>query len=168
MPTSGTCLSRRCRARGFTLLELMVVLTLMGLAISIVAPNLSRLYASVTRSTERDYILDQLAAVAHRAWIRETNLVVYGTALELSNEDARSDGDAFANSQSPGSGQMLLAARYGDYEVHVVDVPEGWVLRLEGPLRARANGVCLGAAVTLTHRSGTSYRATLEPPFCHV
>jgi len=141
----------------------MVVLTLMGLAISIAAPNLSRLYASITRSTDRDYILDQLAAVAQRAWLSETNLVVYGT-VEPSDEVGTNAEPARSQSGS----RMLLAARYGDYEVYVVDVPEGWVLRLEEPLRARANGVCLGAAVTLTHRSGTSYRATLEPPFCHV
>ncbi len=53
--------------RGFTLLELMVVLALLGLIVAIALPNLQTLYDSVTRNTQRDRILDQITVLGREA-----------------------------------------------------------------------------------------------------
>lgn len=67
MPTSA--LPRRCkpRATGFTLLELVVVLALLGLATALVAPAGFRMIASWRRATEVDAALGALVALGAQA-----------------------------------------------------------------------------------------------------
>ena len=148
MRTSDT---RRKKARkprgGFTLLELLVVLALLGLATAIAMPNLERLYVAVTRASEQDHVLDQIAALGREAALNGRAYVVYGNVAPPDPAEA---------------------ARYVDYETYVVDVPEGWRLELDSPLVALANGVCLGGALTLSHEEVAAVRVELAPPYCRV
>ena len=132
---------------GFTLLELLVVLALLGLATAIAMPNLERLYASVTRTSERDHVLDQVAALGREAMLNGRAYVVFGSTTPP---------------------EVAEAARYADYETYVMDVPEGWRLELDRPLVVLANGVCLGGALTLTHAEGEAVRVKLAAPYCRV
>ena len=134
---------------GFTLLELLVVLVLLGLATAIAMPNLERLYVSATRASERDYVLDQVAALGREAMLKGSAYVVFG------------------NAPPPNPAET---APYADYETYLVDVPEGWLLRLDKPLVVLANGVCLGGALTLSHESdeAAAVRLELAPPYCRV
>ena len=148
MRTSDTCRTeRRSRRRGFTLLELLIVLALLGLATAVALPNLERLYAAATRTSERDRVLDQVAALGREAMLHGRAYVVFG------------------NARAPGADE---AARYAGYETYVVDVPEGWRLEFDRPLLVRANGVCLGAALTLSHPEEAAVRVELAPPYCRV
>ena len=133
---------------GFTLLELMVVLVLLGLIVALTLPNLERLYDSVTRSTERDRILDQLAALGQDTALVGRDRVIVGTTGAVADLDETE------------------ARRLG--EVLALDMPEGWDLRVDEPLIIRANGVCLGAEVSLLHRGELLDRLDLKPPFCTV
>ncbi len=148
MRISDTCRTEhRSRRSGFTLLELLIVLALLGLATAIAMPNLERLYAAATRTSERDHVLDQVAALGREAMLRGRAYVVFGSAQAPSDNEA---------------------ARYAEYETYVVDVPEGWRLELDRPLVVRANGVCLGGALTLSHAEGEAVRIELSPPYCRV
>lgn len=154
MRTSVTCLNSGAgpaSARGFTLLELMIVLALVGLVAALAVPNLQRLYDSVTRATERDYILDQLSGLGMQAMHKGLNYVVVGTA-NRSVQDDRGD---------------ILAAPLG-YEPFPLDVPAGWRVRVDEPLLARANGVCLGGALTLLPTGGAPIHVELQPPYCRL
>ena len=54
--------------RGFSLTELLTVIAILGLSVSIVVPNLSNIYASLTSKLERDEVIDlfnQLGDVAY-------------------------------------------------------------------------------------------------------
>ena len=150
MPTSATCRTDAARpaAAGFTLLELMVVLTLVGLIAALAAPNLQGLYGSVTRATERDYILDQFADLGAEALLRGRDYVVL--------DSVRTVGEAEAAIPPVG------------YEAFPLDVPEGWQVRLDRPLFVRANGVCLGGAATLLHQESAPIRIELRAPYCRV
>lgn len=148
MRTSDTCRTKRpSRRSGFTLLELLIVLALLGLVTAVALPNLERLYVAATRTSERDHVLDQVAALGREAMLRGRAYVVFG------------------NAQAPGAAE---AARYAEYETYVVDVPDGWRLELDRPLLVRANGVCLGGALTLSHPEEEAVRVELAPPYCRV
>ena len=157
-------------ARGFTLLELLVVLVLVGLVTALALPNLERLLASATRSTERDYILDQLAGLGRRAMVEERSYVVVATGdarAALPSGPARG-ADAPAAAHARPAAQSSGPWSSADHEPYPVDVPEGWELRFDEPLVVRANGVCLGAGLTLHHLGEVDRRIVLDPPFCRV
>lgn len=133
---------------GFSLLELIVVLVLVGLLVALAFPNLQRLYGSAARNTERDRILDQIAALGREAMAHRQSYFV-------------ADADRADN----GFGEDAADGHFAPY---VVAVPEGWRLRVDAPVLARANGVCLGGEVTLLHEDAAPFTAKLEAPFCRV
>lgn len=133
---------------GFSLLELMVVLALVGLLAFVALPNLPNLYASATRATERESILDQFAALGREATLRGWDQVIVGTVgetAELEDEEVGALGNRYA-----------------------LDLPEGWDVHLDRPLILRANGVCLGAEATILHNGTTVRRLVLKAPLCNV
>ena len=136
----------RKAAAGFTLLELLVVLAFIGVLTAVTLPNLVRIYDNLTHRTERDYILDQFAGLGHEAMLRQRAYVVFGTQALSSDE----------------------AEAYVDYEPYPLDVPEGWQVRLDPPLRVHATGVCLGGEVTLAHDDAPGVTVLLAAPFCGV
>lgn len=122
------------KAGGYTLLELIVVLAVLGLATALVGPAGFRMLTSWQLATERDTILDSLSALSLRAHER-------GRELHFDRGE--------------------VAA--GD----LIELPEGWRLRLDEPLHVRANGACTGAQGTLETPSRV-FAIALDAPFCRA
>ena len=142
-------------AGGFTLLELLVVLLLMAMIAAVAAPNLGRLYTSIQGKTERDYILDQFAGLGRTALRHGRTYVV------SSNRPS--------DRQSETSPEPRTAAPLDpDADPYTIDLPTGWSMELTRPLLVKANGVCLGAGLTLRHEDRVDIRLALEPPYCRV
>ena len=133
-----------CREGGFTLIELIVVLVLLGLIAGLVLPNMQGLFASATRNTERDRILDQFATLGAQAMRHGKDYVVLGT-------DASTTPPVFEN-----------------FEPYPLTVPPDWQVKLDAPILVRANGVCLGGYVTLLRPDMPPVEFDLAPPFCRV
>ena len=150
---------------GFTLLELVVVLLLLSLVAALAFPNLERLYAGVVRSTERAYILDQFTGLGRRAMQGGRTFVVVASGGGKRSATAAAPREARAR---PGDTGPLPPAARRDDAPHRIDLPEGWEISFDEPLVVRANGVCLGAELTLRHRGEVDVRIRLEPPFCRV
>ena len=148
------------------MLELLVVLVLVGLVTALALPNLERFQAAAVRRTERDHILDQIAGLGRRAMLDGRTYVVFGTGRAW--EDGR-PGGADAAPGSPGQGDRIGGPpSWVDHERHVLDLPEGWEVRLDEPLVVHANGVCLGARLTLAHQGMEGRPIVLDPPFCRI
>ena len=167
----ATTTGEKC-AQGFTLLELLVVLVLVGLVTALAVPNLERLRTAVTRTTERDYILDQFAGLGRQAMLKGRAYVVFGTGgaqgVGLA-EPARETVDAASEeSRARPAGDSSGPTSHAGHERYVIDLPEGWEIRLDQPLIVRANGVCLGAGLTLYHQRAEDLRIDLDPPYCRI
>jgi prepilin-type N-terminal cleavage/methylation domain-containing protein len=126
--------------RGFTLLEVLVVLALLSLLVALAAPQLQRAYLSVAAHGERDSLVGQLASLSLRAQ-------ALGVAFELSDDSL--------GRRLP-DGQPLVA------------VPAGWRLRIDTPIRFNFVGICSGGSVRLLSPSGEQTVIDLEAPACEV
>lgn len=72
--------------RGYTLLELMVVLAIMGLIISMATPRLLKMYESMQFALERDDISFQLSILSNRIYLQGKNMTLYD-ALKSQSTD---------------------------------------------------------------------------------
>ena len=151
---------------GFTLVELLVVLALLALVAGLAFPNLEQLYAGAVRSTERAYILDQFAGLGRRAMQQGRAYVVVGSG-DASRTPAGEADEPGPAPRRP-AGFALPAAARADHAANVIDLPDGWEIAFDEPLLIRANGVCLGAELTLRHLGEVDVRLRLDPPFCRV
>ncbi|MDE0192376.1 MAG: prepilin-type N-terminal cleavage/methylation domain-containing protein [Gammaproteobacteria bacterium] len=133
--------------RGITLVELLVVVTLLAVLAAVALPNLERLTASMTRDTQLEHIKNQIATLGATAMLDGRDYIVLGTDPEAATD---------------------LAAHLVGRTPYPLDVPDGWVVVIEEPILVRASGVCLGGRVTLTHEELEPVHVDLEAPFCRV
>ncbi|ALG67931.2 prepilin-type N-terminal cleavage/methylation domain-containing protein [Beggiatoa leptomitoformis] len=125
---------------GFTLLELLVVLLLIGLLAGMTLPRLTNLYNTFQSASEREDILIQLNGLSYKAYQQ-------GRIFVLTTFPASSP-------EKPIDIPLVL--------------PQGWRVTAEKPILFRENGACNGGIVSLSYQENLSYRAELTPPFCRA
>ena len=147
---------------------MFLVLVLVSLVAVLALPNLQRLLAAATARTERDHILDQLAGLGRQAMLQRRSYVVFGTDTARGSEGPDSARTVGATQGAWPEEHASDPLRHADHERYRIDLPEGWELRVDEPLVVRANGVCLGAVVTLLHSGAEDARIELVPPYCRI
>lgn len=120
------------RPHGYTLLEMVVVMAILALATSLVAPPSYRMVRSWQEATQLDDTIQQLERLPTRA---------------------RRDGI-----------QLDVPT---DSDVQFIELPDGWSLRMNSPLRVLANGACSDADALLT-TSHQSIPLRIQAPFCRI
>lgn len=149
---------------GFTLLELVVVLTLVSLMTMVAVPNLQRLYGAVARTTERNAIVDRFANLGRQAMLHRRAYLVVGS--DTPDETRSRYSTARSDDEDAPSAERI--SPFEQHEPYRPDLPDGWTMHLPEPILVGANGVCLGGEVALSYNGEPDVRLVLEPPYCRV
>lgn len=130
----------RDKQPGFTLLELLVVLALIAFMTGLTAPRLFNHMQARQLAEERRSIVDQLLALRQRIQLN-------GWALTL---DAKT-----------------LASELPD-KTPAIQLPEGWSIEINEPIRFGFNGVCSGGDLNFIHVNGQALLLRLTAPGCWI
>ncbi|GAK33541.1 type II secretion system protein [Iodidimonas nitroreducens] len=139
MPIFPPHAKAKASRQGFTLLEMLVVLAIMGLVLGLAAPLF-------TARIESGQLIQQAEAIA--------------TQMRHAPMRARLDGQALYYGVE---GNPPPDARPLDF-----DLPDGWIVRSTGPLMISDIGLCAGGEITLIAPSGRSLRLQIRPPLCET
>lgn len=82
MRTSATCRRSNLRARGFTLLEMLVVMAIIGLLASLVGPSMLRGVDAWRRAAQIDALVEQIRGLPAQARARRKPIPISQEALE--------------------------------------------------------------------------------------
>ena len=141
-------MSRLRPVGGYSLLEMVVVLGILGLATALVGPSMYRAILSWQEASDVDAVLAQLTSLPWQARREGRELKFEGP---------------FPPEAPPGAAASSAAAAAAG----TLELPEGWRLDFTEPLVVRANGSCGDGRVELrTTRQRLGLR--IAAPFCSV
>ena len=122
---------------GFSLIELVVALAVIGLMLAVTLPRLSGWLDRFDFSSNEQRVEDSLAGLGQAA--RRAGRTMYLHSSDKSTKDGHSA---------------------------VIDLPRGWSLTVEPPIVFRYDGICNGGTARVTFPGGErTYK--LVAPFCH-
>jgi prepilin-type N-terminal cleavage/methylation domain-containing protein len=139
-------------SRGFTLLELVVVILIVGLVSMTVLPNLSGLYDSVSFAMQRETFEHDLNRLPYEAYRTQTDLFI-------------ASADDF--SVSPSDAPPRPATVDATAKEIKTPAPANWRVTVEKPIIYRASGYCSGGTITVS-AGGTVENYVLRPPLCEA
>ena len=124
---------------GFTLIEILVVLAIVGMLAGIALPRLASIYSSVENSSQRRAIQDQIDGLGYTAYASGKPIV-----LTSSSSSAKETID------------------------YPLQLPIGWTVVVSKPLRYSSQGFCSGGALTIGDPDGGTEAYRLQTPLCRL
>jgi len=143
---------------GFTLLEVLTVLFILGLVTAFVVPNFPVLMDRILNANQRDTIVRTLNTLPYSALSENQDFVLLSIdGTQQNRMENIEDTDVYAGT----------SFRTHNIEQARLALPEGWTLRVDSPIFYRMSGFCGGGTIELnTGLSVTSYELT--PPLCQL
>lgn len=171
MPTSDFCPrpnpNPNTSQSGFTLLEMLVVLTLIGLITGLSLPQFSVIRDRIEFSMERESVERELGALSYSAMKDGEPLLLFGKYPRgIDNESILLKGSHFQDpilvTTAPGKFAPVLPPTSAEAKL---TLPSAWNLTIDQPIIYHASGFCDGGEVkALVGRISYTYK--LRSPVC--
>lgn len=172
MPRADTG-HRARKTRGFTLLEVVVVLAIISLTSAIVFPRLTIMAASYEFATQRDSFEQILNGLPYQAYRENDDRILQGfytsAGRNMTAKPARAAGSSLPGSmrtraliEEPREQLPPVTTRYAE-----LAIPDGWEVTVNDPIYIRGSGYCTGGTVDLSV-GRLQYTYTLKPPLCRA
>lgn len=157
--------SKTVSSSGFSLLEMLTVLFIIGTAAALVTPNLPIMLDRISFATERDSLIREINGLPYRALEKNQDLVLAEEFMVKTGASSRAD--TRDRDIRLGDIKVQTSHRFSALDAVEVDLPEGWRLTIPDPIFYRASGFCSGGALRLIVGS-LRYDFDLLPPYCQI
>lgn len=159
--------------RGFTLLEVVVVLVIVSMTAALAFPRLSTMAASFTFATERDSFEQTLNGLPYAALRSNSDQILLGTYTDAGRDTRKQPRGSLGDTLDPSLRTTSLLANAREHLPPVnasfvaFPLPSGWQMEVDQPIYYRGSGFCTGGRVTLfIGRVERIYQ--LRPPLCRA
>jgi prepilin-type N-terminal cleavage/methylation domain-containing protein len=153
--------------RGFTLLEMLVVMVLMGLITTLALPAMQRWHDAIQAKAQAAVVIDALRAAAFAAGAGRRTVAMEGGSFKVTDQTtqdaAPSQGKPVAAEQAPAT-----AGASSEPPPLQVNLPPGWRVDRVQPAQFLANGLCTPGSVSLKTASGELVVIEVRGPVCGV
>lgn len=159
-------------ARGFTLLEVLVVLVIVSVTGAVVFPHLTNMAASFEFATQRDTFEQTLSGLPYQVYRDNSDMILLGSYTAAGRDQRKpqaSSGETLAASMRTRS--LIPEAREHLPPVNAnyieVPLPAGWEVVVKEPIYYRGSGYCSGGTVEV-FVGRLEYSYLLRPPLCRA
>lgn len=157
--------------RGFTLLEILVVLFIVGLTSAVVLPRLPLVADSLDFALKRESFEQSLSGLAYQAYTNGQDFILSGHYTSLGPATSQRELDSSRGNLRSDLRTMPTSGENREYMPPVITanvipvVPNGWELIVAKPIYFRGSGFCTGGNAELVI-GRLRYSYVLDTPSC--
>ena len=154
--------NHRYSSRGFTLLEMLTVLFVVGLSASLVLPNLPALFDRLNYALERDSFIRKLNDLPQAALKANQDFVLIG---DLSASASINSADVDSPYVDVADLGVSVPYRSSNLRIASLDVPQNWKVNVPEPIFFRSSGFCTGGRITV-ETEHVRVAMSAKAPYC--
>ncbi len=165
--------SYKLSSRGFTLLEILVVLFIVGVTSAVVLPRLPLVADSLDFALKRQSFEQSLSGLAYEAYTENQDFVLSGHYTSLGRATEQTGTNSTRQGIRADLRTLPAAGEGREYLPPVIladvtpSMPEGWELVVAEPIYFRGSGFCTGGEAELVI-GRLRYAYALKAPSCEA